>query len=208
MGKKLSQASVKITKKNDHKKQQQQQLNSLINVLRPKVYITDSSSFKSLVQELTGNGNIPLVSSPPPHPIVLLDDHVLPAPVIEIDDDVTMVGYNCYQQGSPDFSSFASSELSVPTNSLTPSLDYYCSPEELGIHHQPTTTAFNELDSSLANNINNDDNIDHLSQYRNVESWLLEMDPFLNSNYERGYVPLNILPEACMYDYELSGLII
>uniref|UniRef100_A0A7N0SX51 VQ domain-containing protein n=1 Tax=Kalanchoe fedtschenkoi TaxID=63787 RepID=A0A7N0SX51_KALFE len=33
------------------------QFNSLINVLKPKVYITDSSSFKKLVQDLTGNGS-------------------------------------------------------------------------------------------------------------------------------------------------------
>ncbi|OAY26900.1 hypothetical protein MANES_16G083700v8 [Manihot esculenta] len=49
MGKKQSKASSKIS--NNEKKQ----LNSWIKVLRPKVYITDSSSFKSLVQELTGN---------------------------------------------------------------------------------------------------------------------------------------------------------
>ncbi|XVF31770.1 hypothetical protein REPUB_Repub17cG0020900 [Reevesia pubescens] len=53
MGKKiLSQVqAVKISKTSDKK-----QLNSLIKVLRPKVYITDSSSFKTLVQHLTGNG--------------------------------------------------------------------------------------------------------------------------------------------------------
>ncbi|KAJ9183622.1 hypothetical protein P3X46_007447 [Hevea brasiliensis] len=51
MGKKQSEASSKISK-NERK-----QLNSSwIKVLRPKVYITDSSSFKGLVQELTGNG--------------------------------------------------------------------------------------------------------------------------------------------------------
>lgn len=34
--------------------QQQQQFNSLLNVLKPKVYITHPSTFKSLVQQLTG----------------------------------------------------------------------------------------------------------------------------------------------------------
>ncbi|KAF9682832.1 hypothetical protein SADUNF_Sadunf05G0149200 [Salix dunnii] len=58
MGKKVSQASMKISKK------EKNQLSSLIKVLRPKVYITDRSSFKRLVQELTGNGKT--VPSPPP----------------------------------------------------------------------------------------------------------------------------------------------
>ncbi|KAH8509179.1 hypothetical protein H0E87_011083 [Populus deltoides] len=58
MGKKVSQASMKISKN------EKNQLGSLIKVLRPKVYITDSSSFKRLVQELTGNGKT--IPSPPP----------------------------------------------------------------------------------------------------------------------------------------------
>lgn len=54
MGKKPShsQSSLKISKNSEKKS-----LNSLISALRPKVYITDSLSFKQLVQELTGNGN-------------------------------------------------------------------------------------------------------------------------------------------------------
>ncbi|GLT94043.1 hypothetical protein SLE2022_118060 [Rubroshorea leprosula] len=53
MGKKISQAPAKISKINIEKKQR---VNILIKVLRPMVYITDSSSFKKLVQELSGNG--------------------------------------------------------------------------------------------------------------------------------------------------------
>lgn len=49
MGKKPSGASLKISKN------QNQQFSSLIKVLRPRVYITDTSTFKKLVQELTGN---------------------------------------------------------------------------------------------------------------------------------------------------------
>ncbi|KAL3754852.1 hypothetical protein ACJRO7_002016 [Eucalyptus globulus] len=54
----LSQASLKISKhqKKHQRRQQQQQFNSLIKVLKPKVYITDTFGFKKLVQELTGNG--------------------------------------------------------------------------------------------------------------------------------------------------------
>ncbi|KDP34053.1 hypothetical protein JCGZ_07624 [Jatropha curcas] len=53
MGKKQSEeASSKISKK----EKKQEMISSWIKVLRPKVYITDSSSFKKLVQQLTGNG--------------------------------------------------------------------------------------------------------------------------------------------------------
>ncbi|KAF3652262.1 hypothetical protein FXO38_16193 [Capsicum annuum] len=37
--------------------------NNLIKFLRPKVYITSSSNFKTLVQKLTGNGSISSISS-------------------------------------------------------------------------------------------------------------------------------------------------
>ncbi|KAG9447977.1 hypothetical protein H6P81_014105 [Aristolochia fimbriata] len=46
-GSETSQGSMKAEKK---------QFNTMLKVLRPKVYITDSASFKRLVQELTGNG--------------------------------------------------------------------------------------------------------------------------------------------------------
>ncbi|KAK4275577.1 hypothetical protein QN277_018633 [Acacia crassicarpa] len=62
------QASSRISKKDHpcklHQKQEQrqhlhhlQEFDDLINDLKPKVYITDSSSFKQLVQDLTGNNN-------------------------------------------------------------------------------------------------------------------------------------------------------
>ncbi|KAK1325681.1 hypothetical protein QJS10_CPA01g01678 [Acorus calamus] len=56
---KRNQRSLKICKDNYRKQE-----NSLSKVLPPKVYITDSSSFKSLVQDLTGNGINPMFSSP------------------------------------------------------------------------------------------------------------------------------------------------
>ncbi|KAK6142281.1 hypothetical protein DH2020_022629 [Rehmannia glutinosa] len=48
------------------KHEKRQELNSLIKILRPKVYITNTSNFKTLVQQLTGNGNYSPLSSPPP----------------------------------------------------------------------------------------------------------------------------------------------
>ncbi|KAL1555728.1 hypothetical protein AAHA92_11432 [Salvia divinorum] len=57
MGKKSKQ-----TPSSKHEKKQQQQSNSLMKMLKPKVFITDSSNFKNLVQQLTGSA----ASSPPP----------------------------------------------------------------------------------------------------------------------------------------------
>lgn len=73
MGKKVmmrSQAANfqlhKISKNNSHHNHENKKdLNNLIKFLKPKVYITDSSNFKNLVQQLTGNGNSPIISSPP-----------------------------------------------------------------------------------------------------------------------------------------------
>ncbi|KAL0362537.1 UNVERIFIED_CONTAM: hypothetical protein Scaly_1208900 [Sesamum calycinum] len=62
MGKKSSQPSKKQTVPKQEKKQH---INSLIKILRPKVYITDSSNFKRLVQELPERERELSVSSPP-----------------------------------------------------------------------------------------------------------------------------------------------
>ncbi|KAG8478010.1 hypothetical protein CXB51_027795 [Gossypium anomalum] len=77
MGKKIiSQVKAKISKTSCSDKKPL--MNSMIKVLRPKVYIIDSSSFKSLVQELTGN---PTVSSPSSSSSEKM------VPVIEVEDD-------------------------------------------------------------------------------------------------------------------------
>ncbi|KAK2997611.1 hypothetical protein RJ639_025910 [Escallonia herrerae] len=145
MGKKVinSQSTALRISKNEKK-----QLNSLIRVLRPKVYITDSSSFKGLVQELTGNGNESPVFSPPP-PMQKTIDGV---PVIDIED-------HGYEDSSTELS-YNSSDLFVPTSfpALDSSLQELCfpAPYEVG-----------------------------LSQERDLESWLLDMDVY---NYD-GFVP-------------------
>ncbi|KAK3008420.1 hypothetical protein RJ639_014757 [Escallonia herrerae] len=145
MGKKVinSQSTALRISKNEKK-----QLNSLIRVLRPKVYITDSSSFKGLVQELTGNGNESPVFSPPP-PMQKTIDGV---PVIDIKD-------HGYEDSSTELS-YNSSDLFVPTSfpALDSSLPELCfpAPYEMG-----------------------------LSQERDLESWLLDMDVY---NYD-GFVP-------------------
>ncbi|PIN25631.1 hypothetical protein CDL12_01634 [Handroanthus impetiginosus] len=90
--KKSTQTSLKTPKKhikNNH------QINNLAKILRPKVYITDSSNFKNLVQELTGNGKFSPISSPP------TTDHIQE--------------YHIYQdQNNLELSSFDSSCFSTP----------------------------------------------------------------------------------------------
>ncbi|KAG2712680.1 hypothetical protein I3760_04G137600 [Carya illinoinensis] len=67
MSRKVRQeASLKISKN-------EKQVHSLIKVLRPKLYIIDSSNFKRLVQELTGN--ISPYTSPPTKPDLDLEEH-------------------------------------------------------------------------------------------------------------------------------------
>ncbi|KAK4364020.1 hypothetical protein RND71_015378 [Anisodus tanguticus] len=63
----VSQLSQKITK-NSNIPCNKKQLNNLIKLLRPKVYITSSSNFKTLVQQLTGNESIKSVKESE-HPI-------------------------------------------------------------------------------------------------------------------------------------------
>ncbi|KAG4175008.1 hypothetical protein ERO13_A11G156700v2 [Gossypium hirsutum] len=81
MGKKIiSQVKAKISKTSCSDKKPL--MNSMIKVLRPKVYIIDSSSFKSLVQELTGNST---VSSPSSSSSSSSSEKMVP--VIEVEDD-------------------------------------------------------------------------------------------------------------------------
>ncbi|KAK2661922.1 hypothetical protein Ddye_000496 [Dipteronia dyeriana] len=106
MGKKISTESVMKISKNHHKHHhhEKKQFNSLIKVLRPKVYITDPSTFKCLVQQLTGlnaaaidhddrissasSSSSPLPSpSPPPKTRLLDHDHHHKVSIIDIDPD-------------------------------------------------------------------------------------------------------------------------
>ncbi|KAK8688756.1 hypothetical protein V6N13_087500 [Hibiscus sabdariffa] len=76
----FSQAKTKISKTSRGEKKP---LNSLIKVLRPKVYIIDSSSFKTLGKAIVSSPSSPSLSSPslslprisdPPEPVIELED--------------------------------------------------------------------------------------------------------------------------------------
>ena len=168
MGKiKANQAiSMKISKsKPKLEDNSKKQLNKLIKVLRPKVYITDSSSFKRLVQELTGNGNnynnIAISPHAPPttnittspHDQLLLEDH-------EIAHDHDHGHEELFQlESSQEMSSVDSESLELfTTNNMC-----------FGSCNSPA----NQLCSYL---FNDQYQMADVSQLRGLESWVLDMD--------------------------------
>ncbi|KAL4622223.1 hypothetical protein ACB092_06G282100 [Castanea dentata] len=173
MGKKVRQASLEVSKN-------ERQLQSLIKVLRPKVYITDSSSFKSLVQELTGNGSS--ITSPP---TIEPEVRLATVPVIDIKD-----------QEDPESSieaSFASLEYSSELChqvSLNEELNQVSNP----IYLDDSTF---EDDSTVNYGVD-------LLAYNDLDSWPLDMEsfPFYNNHAQ-------IDQEVSIYDYdyEFSGLL-
>lgn len=150
MGRKISQASPKISKDDPQK----HQFKSLIKVLRPKVYITDSSSFKKLVQELTGNGS-PTTLSPPPPPL---------EPNIMV-QNCPFVGTESHRD--PETSS---DDVSVSPDANSPEWCY--------------DALMNEEFNQVCNELSLDDlafqesvaNIDHLLAYQNFESLLFDYE--------------------------------
>ncbi|XAR52803.1 hypothetical protein NMG60_11021079 [Bertholletia excelsa] len=160
--KKASKAStMKISKPSDTKN-----LSNLIKILRPKVYITDSSTFKTLVQELTGNGKGESPSS----------SQCIPQPVMEIQEDFHDHNHVYQESSSHSFalSPAESPEMSFPgayygPSGSSPGLAVSTSPE--------SSIGFNERME--------------FGRLRDIESWLLEIDqqhPF-DHQYE-SYAPL------------------
>jgi len=134
MGKKISQSPVKICR--NHEKQ----LHSLIQVLRPKVYITDTSSFKRLVQQLTGNISCSsnASSSPPP---TKPDHHVV--------ENVSIIDHT--KESSMEAASFASldhdsSELCHQITTLEDSTTVNPADDH---DHQVDMLAYGDLESWL-----------------------------------------------------------
>ncbi|KAL2322524.1 hypothetical protein Fmac_026903 [Flemingia macrophylla] len=177
MRRKISQESLKISK-HDHQKHQ---FNSLIKVLRPKVYITDSSSFKKLVQELTGNGSPTTLSPPPLEPNMPENSYHLVGTETQKDPET-----------SPDDTSIISPE---ETTNNSPELCYHA------LMNEEFNQVCNQLcldDLAFQDSVSNQ-SIDHLLAYQNLESLLfdVEQNPFYNC-YEQ---------DVSIYDYELSGLL-
>lgn len=175
MGKKVSQGSLKISKNG-------KQLHSLIKFLRPKVYITDSSSFKRLVQELTGNLSS-ITNSPAPTKPTDLVKRVQSSNTEDLQEP----------ESSIEGSSFAS--LVSPDDQL-------CHRETL------REEEFNQVSNQmilddLTFEISTRNNPVDLFAYQDLESCLFGIDqpyPFYNdlAQIEQG---------VSIYDYELFGLI-
>ncbi|XWS75717.1 hypothetical protein CRYUN_Cryun01aG0116100 [Craigia yunnanensis] len=182
MGKKISsQVQAKISKTNTSEKKQ---LNSLIKVLRPKVYITDSSSFKSLVQDLTGNGSRTVLQSSPSSLPQIVEKVV---PVIDVEDD----------HGNPESSMESSFDESLESFQVCNHLAL--STEEINQAYDPFP--FDDTNSSEYIFMNQQE--DSLV-YGDLQSWLLDN---IDEQYPSFDVYSQIQQEVSIYDYELSGLI-
>ncbi|KAI4325178.1 hypothetical protein MLD38_030597 [Melastoma candidum] len=151
--------------------------NSFLSVLRPKVYIIDSSSFKQLVQELTGKESPSMMLSPLPSPSSSLSSsspHPLPS-IIALEDKglaediLTSSEDNSAGQISP--------RMSPDTNSMPPPCDMDYVPFS-------ASTNYKGFDFS----------------YEDIESWLLEMDPVTSGSTSHGMEPVDV----SIYDYDFS----
>ncbi|KAJ4729019.1 VQ motif containing protein [Melia azedarach] len=188
------QASVKISKQKNH--ENKRQLNNLMRVLRPKVYITESSNFKRLVQELTGNNTGSYTSTvqlPPPLTRTAADtelhDHEsinnISVPVIDcvnIEED----GDGCCPSSMEAYSfQFCNNVLSSDYNQIMYSLN-----------DDGSTFDFDMLKMKQ----------DWSAAYQDLESWLLDIDHHhqSRSNFD-GFVQNE--EAVSTYSYELSGLI-
>ncbi|KAJ4850455.1 hypothetical protein Tsubulata_030397 [Turnera subulata] len=140
-------------------KNEKQQFNDLIQVLRPKVFITDSSNFKRLVQELTGNES----STPSPQLAGRpRNDQEPPVPIIGIDDQQDRL-----PQGG----------METPVDGFVDSLELcnqlFLAEEMNQVHNSGYTGDHAALDALNSNSTMEEGN---MSAYRDFESWLLDGD--------------------------------
>ncbi|TXG54543.1 hypothetical protein EZV62_019799 [Acer yangbiense] len=180
-----------------------QQLNHLIKVLRPKVYITDTSNFKSLVQQLTGNINATSSSSlslPPSSQSSPLDRTEV---VLHVEDDHHIHGGDDHQlpqqsntNCSAEEANSSSFEASVDNDH---SFDQLC---DINVNMLSSLEAengsrvqLNEISSSSSSMNEQYSSWDWLA-YQEIESWLLDD---VHVDHHRH----NYQQEVSVYDYEL-----
>lgn len=205
MGKKVS-PKISKNETNENKNKNNKDFNSWIKVLRPKVYITDSSGFKSLVQELTGNGSsssLPITTAPPPMKPQEVDN--------QIQDDY-------YYQVEPESSTDVTVDVSVDNSSddqylysnhqvlLTTDHDLQDDYDDHQVYNQIISLEDTGLEDWTSSQIQEVDMLD----YGSLESWLLDFDHLQHHPYSlcNGYVNQSTeQPEVSIYDYELSGLL-
>lgn len=177
MGKKVNHrvASTKTSKN-------EKQLHSLIKAMRPKVYITDSSSFKQLVQELTGYQS---QTTARPEDIEKVVDVV---PVIEIEDQEEII---------PEANTTFSMDSSFYSwESYDQAFDQLVEINQQSGLMQTADDDISTFDHQLSN-FSKNQQTDWLA-YQNLESWLLDADQPYYTQHEQ---------EASLFDYDLSWLI-
>ncbi|KAL5791703.1 hypothetical protein ACOSP7_000297 [Xanthoceras sorbifolium] len=236
MGKKISPASLmkisKIHRHHHHHHEKKKHLNadnSLIKVVRPKVYITDSSSFKSLVQQLTGlnGGNttaIDISSSSSSSPPQTQLDHHDRISIVDIDqDDHHGHHHHLRDHDHPDESNSMEATSSDYAYASVDSLKHIIScnlpvsfTEELNqlAYDQTYQLLDHETVSEflLMNQQQQQQQQQQKQQEKDfwdnqdMDSWLLNIEACPNISYN-GCYSQNIQQEVSIYDYELSGLI-
>ncbi|KAF5731335.1 hypothetical protein HS088_TW18G00012 [Tripterygium wilfordii] len=213
MGKKVNQKSFRISKNSNQK----QQFNSLIKVLKPKVYITDSSSFKGLVQELTGDGgsttSSPIAETVPENvPVLVETESSIEGSIDASNDSLEFCNQvSFYEEPSHGYGQI-SGDLSMnqQVNQAVTNLEYQEEPESS--MEGSLDASFNSLE--FCNQVFSDEESNQgydgisgiLPVNQNVallelESWLLNMDPSsICDNFSQIQQELNI------HDYGFSGL--
>ncbi|GMI76275.1 hypothetical protein HRI_001296800 [Hibiscus trionum] len=138
--KKVSGALPKTCKK-------EKQLHSLMNVLRPKVYITDSTSFKQLVQELTGYRQSRITDIP---------EEVETVPVME----------------NIEIAAPSITATSLDSSSCTQTFQL----EEINQESGPMQTADQHMSMFYHEPLSVSQGHTDWSAYQNIESWLFDTD--------------------------------
>ncbi|KAF1002061.1 hypothetical protein AG4045_014849 [Apium graveolens] len=167
--------------------------------------LKDPSTFKNLVQELTGNGNFgstssgctsPLVSSPTPYAITSKPvDHEQEqeqVPVIQSNMVYNIEDYGFQEISSPELSFDSSDLIGVPvmSDSSQETIDY-----------MPTTVLSKEYDLQSTW-----DMVSFPLQYEEMGSWFSEMDALVYNDYDSYALQPVMPPEVCVFDYDLSAI--
>ncbi|KAK1397209.1 VQ domain-containing protein [Heracleum sosnowskyi] len=195
----ISKRKSSFSKSTSHEKEN---LNYLVKVLKPRVYITHPCNFKSLVQELTGNE----IASPPPLPISLQSSisSIISQPTddqqVQVMQSKIIIDQDCYyglQESSPEwsFERSCSDIINVPLTTWDSSEEFNRSTQILSNHiiDQFLSSSFGSYeDTSL---VQYGDDLDY--------SWISEMNnPFV---YHHG-API-MLAEVGEYAYGLSEML-
>ncbi|KAK3183396.1 hypothetical protein Dsin_030682 [Dipteronia sinensis] len=180
-----------------------QQLNHLIKVLRPKVYITDTSNFKSLVQQLTGNINATSSSSlsPPSSQSSPLDRTEV---VLHVEDDHhhiqggDHVDHQLPQQSNNNYRAEEANSSSFEASVDNDSFDQLC---DINVNMLSSLEAenYNRVqlnDISSSSSMNEQCSSWDWLAYQEIESWLIDD---VHVDHHRH----NYQQEVSVYDYEL-----